>query len=198
MPYLPRICAIDADGAVAPADIENVLDRCTAMGFDHVLIGPGDDERILRIAGACRSRGLQLLVDFDPGSIAADQALVEQQPAWFDHPGMHDDLPDPRRRPLHKVRPRVRHEQDAVREALLGHWMQRLRSWLAAGVHGLRCLGLTEAPPAFWQGLVERARRIAPVRFLAWTPGCTPEQVRALTGCGFDASFSSSDRKSVV
>ncbi|GIZ53274.1 alpha-1,4-glucan--maltose-1-phosphate maltosyltransferase [Noviherbaspirillum aridicola] len=186
-PYLPRICSLDP--TLIPSALDAALRRCAEMGFDHVLLVGGDDEAIARAGSACRTHGLQLLVDFDPGAAGNDRALVARQAEWFEHPGMHDDLPDPRRRPLQHVRRRLRYERPEVLDAVLAHWSQRLQSWIANGVAGFRCLRIAEAPAMFWRRLIEQHRD---ARFLAWTPGCTPEQIQALAGCGFDASFSSS------
>jgi starch synthase (maltosyl-transferring) len=185
-PYLPRICYFHSQ---AIDDPDAHLDRCAAMGFDHVLVAAAPD--LAGLAKRCAERKLQLLIDFDPAGIARDGALLEGHPDWFAAPGMHDDLPDPRRAPLQRQQRAIRFERPEVQEEMLEYWRQRLRSWISAGVAGFRCIGITNAPPQFWQGVMTAARQGGAVRFLAWTPGCTPEQLQALAGCGFDASFSS-------
>lgn len=69
---------------------------------------------------------------------------------------------------------------------------QALGAWLDAGVAGFRCRRPASAPGQAWQALISQVHARHPdCIFLAWTPGLTPQQVRALGDCGFDATFGS-------
>jgi starch synthase (maltosyl-transferring) len=197
-PFLPRIYYFHPQFAgVSGPDAH--LDRCAAMGFDHVLIPAmpaADDanpEFAQALARACKSRKLTLLVDLDIDSLSANEALAETHPDWFlSSERSDDDLPDPRRPSPRERKNVLRLDQPFVVEAIRKYWQHYLQSWRDAGAGGFRCVGIARLSPAIWRDLIESIRGgKAPVRFLAWTPGCTPAQLAALSDCGFDATFSS-------
>ncbi len=178
------------------------------MGFDHVLVSMpavhrhahGDsvrlhDDAVAELARLCVRKKLRLLLDLDIAAIGADDSIAESHPDWFSS-GDLDDLPDPRW-PLSQQRQQraraLRFMQPEVADAIAGYWHQRMQPWMQAGVTGFRCMEVAAVPPSFWQqfiGTVKTAHAAA--CFLAWTPGCPPQQIQALAGCGFDATFSSS------
>ncbi|HEV2609851.1 MAG TPA: alpha-1,4-glucan--maltose-1-phosphate maltosyltransferase [Noviherbaspirillum sp.] len=177
------------------ADLDRHLARCAGMGFDHILIPPQmSDDSIHSLVRACgqSTSKLHLLVDFDPRGLGSDAGLVASHPDWFRAAYPDDDLPDPRhvtRRPAAFV---PRYENDGVVAEIAAYWAQRLQALTSAGAAGFRCIGVGEAPAAFWRKLIATVNASgSTVRFLAWTPGCTPAQIDELAGCGFDATFSS-------
>ncbi|HEY0844264.1 MAG TPA: maltotransferase domain-containing protein [Noviherbaspirillum sp.] len=178
--------------AGSSTELERHLERCAAMGFDCVLVpwqAPGDPLRSL--AKACAQKRLQLLVDVDIRTTGADAALAEQHPDWFQGAGPGDDLPDPRR-PVRQAAARTLRFDAGVAGQIAAYWQQVLESMMAAGVAGFRCLGAGDPPPSFWKDLIGSVTTAhAAARFLAWTPGCTPAQISALAGCGFESTFSS-------
>jgi starch synthase (maltosyl-transferring) len=197
-PFLPRIYYLYPQPADA-SDLNAHLDRCTAMGFDHVLIPAAlaaDDSNgdfTETLARACSARKLGLLVDLDITGMGTDSSLVDAHPDWFfSSEQSDDDLPDPRRPSTQERKNALRFDRPDIAEAIQSYWQQYAHSWIAAGAAGFRCIGIGQLPAASWQKLVDTVRRRQPsARFLAWTPGCTPEQLAALTGCGFDSTFSS-------
>ncbi|HJV53513.1 MAG TPA: alpha-1,4-glucan--maltose-1-phosphate maltosyltransferase, partial [Noviherbaspirillum sp.] len=192
-PFLPRIYYLDPALAGPSSELDGQLERCAAMGFDHVLVPPQDPDDVYRsLARACAQKKLRLLADLDLRSIGADAAALARHPGWFHEAHPDDDLPDPRRPPQRAAVRTVRYERQDVIEELAGYWRGRLQAQIAAGVTGFRCMHVAEAPPAFWASLVGAVKAAQDeTRVLAWTPGCTPAQIEALAGCGFDASFSS-------
>ncbi|WP_136420137.1 maltotransferase domain-containing protein [Herbaspirillum sp. ST 5-3] len=203
--FLPRIYCLPSQLAGSASGLEKHLDRCMKMGFDHLLVPmhsthrrPGDDsvylsdEAIAALARLCVKKKLRLLLDLDIAAISADDSILESHPDWFSS-GEFDDLPDPRRAgppPRSRV---LRLAQADIAEAVSAYWQQRMRPWLHAGVTGFRCMNVAAVPPSFWQQFIGSVKTSqAAARFLAWTPGCTPPQLQALAGCGFDATFSSS------
>ncbi|RJF95331.1 maltotransferase domain-containing protein [Noviherbaspirillum saxi] len=194
--FLPRIYYLDLKLAGPLSEMENVLERCVAMGFDHVLVSPPSaGDALAGLIQACVRRQLQLLVDFDAADIGADEVLVANHPDWFDMGGHDDDLPDPRRVQPLRAMPRLRYGDEAVMRDVAAYWQRHLRAMANNGVAGFRCLNLAAPPISFWKNLIGQFSANGNAReqvcFLAWTPGCTPAQIDALAGCGFDASFSS-------
>jgi starch synthase (maltosyl-transferring) len=196
-PYMPRIYYFYSHLAGA-AGLDAHLDRCKAMGFDHVLtpaiaMGNTDGDLVGTLARACKTRKLSLLVDIDINRMSMDQSLEETHPDWFiSQAQADDDLPDPRR-PLTTERANaLRLDQPNIAEAIRNHVRQAMQACIDAGAAGFRCVGISQFPADTWRNLIESIRAGKPsARFLAWTPGCTPQQLAALTGCGFDATFSS-------
>ena len=187
-PYLPRIYCLAPDST----ELEQHLARSAALGFDHVLLPERPQADLRQLAKACARHGVQLLLDFDVRSVGAEPSLVESHPEWFHGRSRDDDLPDPRR----TLRPEgvraLRHDDPDIAAAVAGHLAQRIVELAAEGVAGVRCLGLGDAPPAFWEALISRVKTAhGALRFLAWTPGSTAPQIEALAPCGFDATFSS-------
>ncbi|TCS39385.1 alpha-1,4-glucan:maltose-1-phosphate maltosyltransferase [Paucimonas lemoignei] len=199
-PFIPKICSLPIfplTGAEARSGLEQLdaaLARAAALGFDHVLLpGPMAQERDIReIAQACARRQLALLVDLDIAGVAPDDALLQTHAHWFAAPGQQDDLPDPRYPQVVPTRQHYRYTKSEVQEEIRAYWSERLLDWSEQGVVGFRCIDVAGVPAEVWKDLIANVRAQQPqVRFLAWTPGCTPAQLDALVGCGFDASFSS-------
>jgi len=164
------------------------------MGFDHVLIPAATTGDFASgLVRACRARKLNLLVDIDINSMGANPSLADTHPDWFVGSEQSDDeLPDPRRPLSCERKNAVRFNQPDIAEAVHSYWLQILHLWIESGVGGFRCIGIGQFPATSWKRLIESVRRNQPsMRFLAWTPGCTPQQLTALTDCGFDATFSS-------
>ncbi len=150
-----------------------------ALGFSHLLLSaPGNhavtasakidcgerpqQQKILEQLGRhCDVHGLALLFDWAPDGEAHRLAA--------------DTVPIP------------------SSEAELAKHVDQLAVWADAGVAGFRCSRLASRPAAYWRQLLAdtRARAGRILHFLAWTPGLSPAQLQALSGCGFDAVFSS-------
>jgi starch synthase (maltosyl-transferring) len=190
-----------------------------AMGFDHVgtapLFAPGasgdvflsaDHERlhpalaagmdadtgIARLAEACASQELGLVLDVVLDRVAEDAVLREREPDWFYRQEPFPDPPDPRRRPPPRDATEARFADPAVAEALGGWWADRLARLARAGVAGFRCLHPDLVPPAVWRRVIAAVRAVAPgTLFLAWTPGVARQDLGRLAGLGFDRVASS-------
>lgn len=186
-----------------------LLGRCVAMGFDHILITLPTTEavedkhgmaelsasRLLPLLQACARHKLRLLLDLRLNRMPAHHPLPRQYPHYFTsgcHQGHDTALPDPRTPATLTAWRFAKLDCPEVAAFLQEYWQQQLRDWIEAGVAGFRCLALAQLPASFWTTLISASRRIqANVCFLAWTCGATPQQLGALEGCGFDASFSS-------
>lgn len=193
MPFLPRIYYLDPQLTGAGPALQDALGRSARMGFDHILVpSPPGPVAVDVLAKACAQWQMDLLLDLDLRSLACDAYLAERHPDWFDDAGNDDGLPDPRQAARSQSARRMRYERQGPLEAIAEYLREQIQAWAGAGVAGFRCLGLGEAPPLLWEKIIRAAKGYsATLRFLAWTPGCTAEQVDGLAGCGFDASFSS-------
>jgi starch synthase (maltosyl-transferring) len=207
-PFLPRIYYLNPKLAGSISELEQQLERCTAMGFDHVLIpnlvehrAENDmheaysDQTFNTLTKHCKKRQLKLLMDLNIGSAAVSSALPSMHPNWFSsHAQSIGDLPDPRYSIRHDVTEWVyRFDRPGVVEEILSHWQKFIEEAIDAGIAGFRCIDLAKPPAFAWKHLIGNAKKHRDsVRFLAWTPGCTPEQITPLIECGFDATFSSS------
>lgn len=203
-PFLPKIYSLAPHMSGDISKLDQLLDRCRGMGFDHVLIPRSFDpdalsEEHARAAGpalesvakVCAKKKLRLLIDLNIGSVERDSVLAELHPEWFVSQEGEDDLPDPRR-PIRREgqagqRRQFRYDEPEVTDEILDYVKQRLTSWMDKGVAGFRCREVAAPPSWVWGDLHAYAK----TRFLAWTPGCTFAQLDALAGSGFDATFSS-------
>jgi len=189
-PFLPRIYYLVPRLLGDTSALDSLLQRCVELGFDHVMV-PADSE-VRTLAQSCAKRKLKLLLDLDVRTTGEDAAVAEGHPEWFEQGAPEDDLPDPRRIVPRPGLRRLRVEHAEVVEQLGALWREWLLAASAAGAAGFRCMGLADVPAAFWKNLIGAVKQThAQARFLAWTPGCTPAQIDALDGCGFDATFSS-------
>jgi len=191
---------------------DSLFCRCVAMGFDHILIefpitnaSTRSSPDVVAIANqlksllqACAKHGLSLLLDLTLNPMAANHPLPLQYPHYFSFCWNDENqaelapLPDPRRRSTPSAWRFARLDCPEVTAFLQDYWQQQLKAFISVGVAGFRCLGLGHVPAAFWTSLISTCRKTqSKVHFLAWTCGTTPQQINALLGCGFDASFSS-------
>lgn len=188
-------------------ELESHLDRCKAMGFSEVMVpatyflpvattnesneqaGPGD--AIRQLVAVCGQRDLALFLDLE---ITAVDARMLQAGIGSDAtlPEADDEPPDPRKPFAKQSRTTLDLTRPEITAALLSYWQEHLQRWIDGGIAGFCCRNLDQVAPQFWRSLIGEAKRLrATVSFLAWTPGCTPEQLAALEHCDFDATFSS-------
>jgi starch synthase (maltosyl-transferring) len=163
--------------------LEQHIAQSGALGFSHVLLaGPvgtafyrnpavaeapatGGAQRLAALAQlgrCCNEHGLGLLLDLTlPPLHTASEALA-QNPVCGE--SQDDD-----------------------------EWSAELTVLAQAGVDGFRCASPASLPAQRWQQLLATVRERAgrALAFLAWTPGLSPAQLQALSGCGFDSVFSS-------
>jgi starch synthase (maltosyl-transferring) len=192
-PFIPRIYYFNPRLASSSAEIARQIERCAQMGFDHVLVPSRSGEDAAAVASSCAKQKMKLLVDLQIDSVEKGSPLQREHPHWFSSHAQSNDLPDPRYPIAHDDAKWIfRFDHASATEEILQYWRQRLREWIDAGVTGFRCLGIAASPAFAWRHLIETSRQYRDgVRFLAWTPGCTPEQILSLADCGFDATFSS-------
>ena len=83
-------------------------------------------------------------------------------------------------------------ESDADAHALGAFWARHLTRWTAAGLAGVRLLGLDATPPASLGAFLTAMSEGAPdAALLAWAPGMSRDGMAALAGHGLAGVFSS-------
>ncbi|HWZ48018.1 MAG TPA: maltotransferase domain-containing protein, partial [Herbaspirillum sp.] len=192
----PRIYCINPR-LVGAEDWPRLLDHCVALGFDHILIvreTMGASDLILEpLLIECAERDVRVLLDLTLAGVSSRDPLLQQHPQWFDPPQCDDDAAlDPRHYGVQRSSARMRWEDPAVMEAGLAWWRQHLIDLIDLGVAGLVICAPGPVPCTVWRRLSAPLReRHACCHLLAWTPGCSSQQLSALSDCGFDAVFSS-------
>jgi starch synthase (maltosyl-transferring) len=146
------------------------LDPALGLGEDAV---PG----ISALVAAAKQYDIKLMLDLPLDRVARD----ESHPA----PVTADPRVPPQRQASRTVDflGEVKHLED---------WRRRLAKLTEIGIEGFRCLGVGKIAPEAWYELILATRATKPkTTFLAWTPGSSFEDRKALAGTGFDGSFSS-------
>ena len=197
----PRIRYIDPLGLQGGASMAQSVAQAAALGFTAVLAPPpwatgaaGDrfvpaslDRVHPRLGGgstrayiedlvrSCRQQGLRAMLDLPASGL---DAAFEGEAAPFSPVPAVDRL-DPRQG--------VATIRAVADPAGLGAWWARhLGEWVAAGLAGVRILGLEQAP-----GVVAALREAAPDSVLiAWTPGLPRAALAQLQGASFVVSSS--------
>ncbi len=122
----------------------------------------------------CRQHGLQPMLDLPLASLAAE---FKGDAGPFAASGPVDAL-DPR----HGGSARLLRVDDPA--ALGDWWAPHLARWSAAGIKGVRLLGLADAP-----GAIGPLRAAAPtMTLIAWTPGMPREMLPSLHGASYVVS----------
>ena len=195
----PRIRYIDPL-ALEQVDLGPALAQAAALGFTCVMtpppwapgadgdrFAPGTLDRVHPALGgglagdylrgltrACRQHGLDAMIDLPLASLAAD---FDGDAGPFSTVSASDAL-DPRHGAAARTRPL------ADPQALGGWWGERLAAWVAAGLAGVRVLGLERAP-----GALDALREAAPgATLVAWTPGLPRSVTAQLSAASFVVS----------
>ncbi|MBB6507533.1 starch synthase (maltosyl-transferring) [Rhizobium soli] len=162
-----------ARGADTSIFVSGDLDRLDpALG-----LGESVDDGVKALTGAAKEHGIKLMLDIAIDRIA--DASNQGSAVVF----------DPRRSPQESGSRTI----DITHETqLLDDWRRRLARLAGLGIAGFRCIGIGKVAPDVWKGLITAARSaVSDTIFLAWTPGTSFEDRKALKGVGFDGSFSS-------
>lgn len=164
---------------------EALCGRADDLGFDTLLtpqLEPADSA-----AAICRRHKLGYMMDIVLDRTHVGDPLAREHADWYDE--AHADTLDPRRgtdkRVLH-----IRRVDGCAPAALLEYWAERLLKWANAGVAGFRCRYPDSLTGGEWRALIAHVHAHQPdCGFLAWTPGLSPDQLRRLSGAGFEGTF---------
>ena len=159
------------------SSLDTQVRRSAELGFSHVLLAAPlcetwyrseHDNTLRQLTTLCAQHHQVLLLDLRVDRSVPDDTLIET------HADQHaNKLP-----------------QSSTEQALA--WIDRLRTMVAIGVGGFRCMLPASVPASSWARIIAAVRESgAPVIFAAWTPGLTMAQLRTLSPCGFDSVFSS-------
>jgi starch synthase (maltosyl-transferring) len=148
---------------------------------------------------AASEAGIRVMLDLVINHSARDGVLVAEHPEWFaqDDDGnivspSVADLDDPDHVTVWEDLAELDYSERPEREAMLAHWEDLIRRYLAIGLHGFRCDAAYKLPGAVWKRLIDAARAEDPdARFFAETLGAPQQEIEQLGGAGFDYQFNS-------
>ena len=214
----PRIYYLDPL-ASGPLDrFSASFEHAAGLGFDHVMLPPvfapgrGGDfflpsdfatlnpaisgaaqaaalPALKHLSGQARSHGLTVLLDLVPDRLAADSPAITPDDSLFAHTPAAAAL-DPRYGGTRLAEAIAAADDDAAAERLARWWAPTIEAWQAAGIGGLRVLGLDRMRAA--GALLRQLRAAAPdLTLIGWTPGMDWDRLPALVGCGVDYVCSS-------
>ncbi|HUH58647.1 MAG TPA: alpha-1,4-glucan--maltose-1-phosphate maltosyltransferase [Candidimonas sp.] len=164
---------------------ETLCGQASELGFDTLLTPQLDAADAA--AAICRRHKLGYMMDVVLDRVPARGLLAREHADWYDD--AIAPVLDPRRTTNTDVL-RIRRSGGRAPPALIEYWGSRLLDWANAGVAGFRCLFPAGLAGEEWRALIAHVHAHQPdCGFLAWTPGLSPDQLRRLSGAGFEASF---------
>lgn len=172
--------------------------------LDSRIVGTGADAGDWRgfrsFVAACDDQGLSVIVDLVINHTAIDSPLVIKCPAWYKvdkdgkimHPGAVDTA-NPAGSVVWGDLAEIDNKKSPDRERLWQFWDRLVAFFQGMGVAAFRCDAAYKVPAPLWTRLIEKAhQRVPGTLFFAESLGCTPLEVKALKGTGFDYLFNSS------
>jgi starch synthase (maltosyl-transferring) len=152
-----------------------------------------------RFTHEARRNGLRVMMDLVINHSAKDAPLAQEHPEWYrrDIDGTLysprvADPDDPRKVTVWGDLAEFDYDSPGSRAGLIGYWSRYLRHYAGLGFEGFRCDAAYQVPVEVWRPIISEGRQAAPgLSFCAETLGCTPDQVAALAGAGFDYIFNS-------
>jgi len=146
-------------------------------------------ESLRRLAASGARHGLPVYMDLVLDRIAAGAVAGTPYADWY-LPPPDDPARDPRTSLAERGIFHLRAGQ--LPQAFIHAWSERLARWLDAGLAGFRVEAPQRIDAEDWRLMLAPLRAAFPDRrFLAWTPGLDPRQLKALRTAGFDGVFSS-------
>lgn len=155
----------------AITDINQNLKKAVAIGFNTVLCVDASDE----IVQSASALGLQVYLGIDISTMCDDQ-IIASHPDWFVN-----------------IDSEIKFVYLSEADAAVSWWDAQIALRIEQGITGFFARDVAAVPATIWQHIITNAHAINPnIQFIAATPGCTPEQINGLCGCGFTFSLSSS------
>ena len=154
-------------------------------------------EQLRAMVTCAQDLGLKPMIDLVVNHTAADSPLVHAHPDWYRrgpdglplHPGARENDRWVVWKDLAEIDNSLRPEA----AALWNFWIETARYWAGLGFRGFRCDAAYKVPSALWERLIADVNRSHPgTLFFAESLGCTPEETKQLTRCGFAYIFNSS------
>ncbi|MFT0548378.1 alpha-1,4-glucan--maltose-1-phosphate maltosyltransferase [Allopusillimonas ginsengisoli] len=149
----------------------------------HALISFVDQSTLAKtlaqLRTACRRNELAFLFDFTIADDSAVSAFQLSLPHDYDPHGSDRAGTD-----------QQHNTHNQMTFALITAWADTLSRWAHSGLAGVRCSRPGDFSPDDWLAIIAQVRAHHPgFVFMAWTPGLTPLQLKAMEGVGFDATF---------
>ncbi len=166
-----------------------------------LLAADGADPAVLLrgFTAAAGTRDIAVMMDLVINHTAKDAVLASDHPEWFlrdPDGGLRSpravDTVDPRKFTVWGDLAEIDYHNPDLRPAQIAHWTKLVEHHLDLGFKGFRCDAAYQVPADIWRAIIGAAKAKVPgCRFFAETLGCTPAQVLALRGAGFDFLFNS-------
>jgi starch synthase (maltosyl-transferring) len=161
--------------------------------------GASDEEQLSGFTAAARERGLGVMMDLVVNHTSKDSDLVQQHPYWFlrnaDGDVVSPSAIDPANASNVTVwgdLAEVDYSRADTRGEIVAYFQDVVLHYLRLGFTGFRCDAAYKVPRDVWRALIDAARTENPeALFCAETLGAPLDQVRQLSGAGFDYLFNS-------
>jgi starch synthase (maltosyl-transferring) len=161
---------------------------------------PSDWSSLAGFIAACAKSDKAVMMDLVINHTSYDSVLVATKPLWYKrnekgeivHPFALNPA-DPGNVTVWGDLAEIDNKDSKDRQGLWAYWDKLIGFFQNLGILGFRCDAAYQVPAPLWKFLISSAKRRDPATiFLAETLGCTPEQVIALQGAGFDYLYNSS------
>jgi len=178
----------------AIADYYRLNPEFIKKGADDTNFSP-----LKRFLSAASNKGISVIMDLVINHTANESNLVTEHPRWFKHDGggnlIHPyaiNPADPSHITVWGDLAEIDYFNNTEFDSLRAYWDAMIDFYQKLGFHGFRCDAAYKVPATMWQPLIKSAKaRKVDTFFLAETLGCTLDQVKALSSCGFDYFFNS-------
>lgn len=154
------------------------------------------NELLKKVTVEAEKRGMKVMLDLVINHTAIDSPLTTTKPEWYkrDHtgkiknPGALDgtnwvtwgDLAD------------IDNLNSSDRDNLWEYWLDMIMHYCELGIRGFRCDAAYHVPNELWTFLIPKVKNKYPdAVFVAETLGCTPKELMAVAGTGFDQVMNS-------
>ncbi len=161
---------------------------------------PSDWSPLKMFVRKCREMDIRVVMDLVINHTAIDSPLTDLYPSWYKrdvngniiNPCAVDPL-DSSNVTVWGDLARIDYEKTPDRQGLLEYFDNVIKFFQGMGITGFRCDAAYQVPADIWESMISAAKkRCSDTCFFAETLGCSPDQITALKGTGFDYLFNSS------
>lgn len=160
---------------------------------------PFDFSPVKDFTHECKRNGITVIIDLVINHASNESELVREYPGWFKwnngnlvHPYAIDPA-NPTNVTVWGDLAEINYENNPDFNGLFNYWNNLIIHYQKLGVNGFRCDAAYKVPCSLWNPLIAAAKARDPeVMFLAESLGCSLDQLKALSTCGFSYIFNSS------
>lgn len=206
--HLPRIAEMGFDWVfVNPFHLPGASGSLYSVA-DYYRLNPlfGDgttqqtDRLLTGFVETAARHGLSVMMDLVINHTAIDSPLIAEYPSWhLRHQNGSIVMPsvtdpdDPGKVTVWRDLAEIDYSPRPERDQIIAYWFNLVCHYSSLGFRGFRCDAAYKVPADVWEAVIKAARGVrSDSVFAAETLGCSPDQVEALDGCGFDCLFNSS------